>query len=55
MRITRAWPTPTIDRDLADRALIARVAHLEGKALVNAGGPGIYSGLEIPYRMAGRT
>jgi len=42
-----------IDRDLADRALIARVAHLEGKALVNARGPGNYSGLEFPFLWPG--
>ena len=42
-----------IDRDLADRALIARVAHLEGKALVNARGQSNYAGIEFPYLWPG--
>jgi hypothetical protein len=44
-RLRASW----IDRELADRALISRVAHLEGKALVNARGQGNYAGVVFDY------
>jgi hypothetical protein len=37
-----------IDRDTADRALLARLASPEGKELVGAKGPGNYAGIEFP-------
>jgi hypothetical protein len=42
-----------IHRDVIDRALITRVAHLEGKALVNARDRGLYSGIAFDYTWPG--
>jgi hypothetical protein len=45
----RTLESSAISRDIIDRALITRVAHLEGKALVNARDRGNYAGLAFDY------
>ena len=50
-RLEESW----IDHELADRALIGRVPHLEGKALVNGHGHGNFGGLEFPYTWPGEA